>query len=257
MDDFFNPPEDHSDDFLKREREALGGEFGATVTAGGADHDFESSAAAFPDLDAGDELGSFTSAPAAPAGLNAAARTQVSVTGANEFAAFENEYPALEEEVPAPVQHIQNGFGTATPSYQQQPSLFQGTPAPVEEESEFLKSWKVKQAEEIARREEASAKKKEETIIKAQNAIDNFYKDYSGKKEKNIAKNKEEEAAFNEERTDALAKGTVWERVCTLVELQDSRSKTATKSKQDLVRFKEILLALKREGDAAPGAKGY
>lgn len=52
------------------------------------------------------------------------------------------------------------------------------------------RSWKSKQAEEIARREEESARKKEETIVKAQNAIDNFYKDYNAKKEKNIAKNK-------------------------------------------------------------------
>lgn len=52
------------------------------------------------------------------------------------------------------------------------------------------RSWKVKQAEEISRREEESATKKEETIVKAQNAIDNFYKDYNSKKEKNIARNK-------------------------------------------------------------------
>ena len=68
---------------------------------------------------------------------------------------------------------------------------------------------------------------------------------------------REEEAAFNSERTDALAKGTTWERICTLVELTDSRSKTSTKSKQDLTRFKEVLLSLKREGENAPGAAGY
>jgi hypothetical protein len=52
------------------------------------------------------------------------------------------------------------------------------------------RSWRAKQAEEIAQREEASAKKREETIVKAQNAIDNFYKDYNQKKEQNIARNK-------------------------------------------------------------------
>lgn len=133
----------------------------------------------------------------------------------------------------------------------------------------------MKQAEEIARREEESKAKREETIVKAQNAIDNFYKEYNSKKEKNIARNKyvllsclrgagltadacrEEEAAFDAKRNDALAKGTTWERICDLVELQDSRSKTSTKSKQDLGRMKEVLLALKREGDSAPGAGGY
>lgn len=52
------------------------------------------------------------------------------------------------------------------------------------------RSWKVKQAEDIAKREEESSRKKEETIVKAQNAIDNFYKEYNSKKEKNIALNK-------------------------------------------------------------------
>lgn len=57
--------------------------------------------------------------------------------------------------------------------------------------------------------------------------------------------------------TDSLAKGTTWERICTLVDLQDSRSKTTTKSKQDLSRFKDLLLSLRREGETAPGAAGY
>lgn len=69
--------------------------------------------------------------------------------------------------------------------------------------------------------------------------------------------NREEEAAFDASRTDALAQGTTWERICNLVELQDSRSKTTTKSKQDLGRFKEILLGLKRDGEHAVGAAGY
>ena len=68
---------------------------------------------------------------------------------------------------------------------------------------------------------------------------------------------REEEEAFNSARADALGQGTTWERVCDLVDLKDSRSKTSTQSKQDLTRFKEILLALKREGESAPGAGGY
>jgi len=265
MDDFFSPPSsDPASDFLAREAAAGIDDFGASH-AGTFDHDFEASASAFPDLDGGDDgLGGFAAAPTSPpSGLNGATGAgafslpphQVSVTNDNEFAAFENEYPEIE--VPPVVPAMQNnGFGGA-PVYQQPPSVFQGTPAPIEEDSEFIKGWKVKQAEEIARREEASKAKKEETIIKARNAIDNFYQEYNSKKEKNMAKNKEEEAAFNAERTDARARGTTWDRMCAVVDLQDSRSKTGTKSKQDLTRFKEILLALKREGDTAPGAGGY
>lgn len=77
------------------------------------------------------------------------------------------------------------------------------------------------------------------------------------KLELTLAPSREEETDFNSSRTDALAQGTTWERICTLVDLQDSRSKTTTKSKQDLSRFKEILLGLKREGESAPGAGGY
>ncbi|KAK4049439.1 Clathrin light chain [Microbotryomycetes sp. JL201] len=150
-----------------------------------------------------------------------------------------------------------NGFQAAQSNYSQPMGAFSGIPQSQEEESEFIKNWKVKQAEEIARREEESASKKEETIVKAQNAIDNFYKEYNAQKEKAIAQNKEEEALFNEKRTEELAKGTTWERICNMIELQDSRSKTTTRSKQDLSRFKEILLSLKREGETAPGAAGY
>jgi hypothetical protein len=68
---------------------------------------------------------------------------------------------------------------------------------------------------------------------------------------------REDEEKFKSDLSDQLAKGTTWERICTLIDLQDSRSKTTTKSKQDLTRFKEILLNLKREGENAPGAGGY
>lgn len=81
---------------------------------------------------------------------------------------------------------------------------------------------------------------------------------------------REEEAAFKAAQTDALAKGTTWERVASAVDLQDSRSKTSTRSTRDLGRMKELLLTLKvrwarsnaeltapqRDADTAPGASG-
>lgn len=66
---------------------------------------------------------------------------------------------------------------------------------------------------------------------------------------------REEEAAFLEERNDALGKGTAWQRVAELCELQDSRSKTNTRATRDVSRMKELFLALKREGDTAPGGQ--
>lgn len=60
--------------------------------------------------------------------------------------------------------------------------------------------------------------------------------------------------------TDSLSNGTTWQRICDLIELQNSQSKTVARAgpgTTDLTRFKEVLLRLKREGDAAPGAAGY
>lgn len=67
---------------------------------------------------------------------------------------------------------------------------------------------------------------------------------------------RKDEAEYLANRQDNLAKGTAWDRICQLIDLQDSRSKTNTKSSKDLSRMKEIILSLKREGDTAPGAAG-
>jgi hypothetical protein len=72
--------------------------------------------------------------------------------------------------------------------------------------------------------------------------------------------NREEEADYVASLTDALGAGTTWARICSLIELENSQSKTlgrAGPNTTDLSRFKDILLHLKREGDAAPGAGGY
>ena len=111
QDDFFNPPaeSDPAADFLAREKALLGDEFSSGGDATSFDKDFEQSASAFPDLDGDDGLQGFVSpAPAAPAVASIAKGpyeggmgSQVSVTGTNEFAAFESEYPEVEV-TPAP-----------------------------------------------------------------------------------------------------------------------------------------------------------
>lgn len=58
----------------------------------------------------------------------------------------------------------------------------------------------------------------------------------------------------------SLSGGTTWDRICELIELQNSQSKTIARTgagTTDLTRFKEVLLRLKRQGDNAPGAAGY
>jgi len=271
MDDLFGssaPESDPQADFLARERAALGDDLSSFSSSSNQpqsqDKDYETSASAFPDLggdDDEDALAGFTGG--APVG-NAGMGQQVSVTGDNEFAAFEQDYP--EVEIPSQQsngfdqQSYSNGNDAPMSNYANpysQPTSFVQPPQPNDDESEFIQTWRAKQSQEIAEREEKAQGKKEETIAKARNAIDNFYKDYNSKKEKSIAQNKEDEEKFKSTQSDSLAQGTTWERICTLVDLTDSRSKTSTKSKQDLSRFKEVLLSLKREGENAPGAGGY
>lgn len=59
-----------------------------------------------------------------------------------------------------------------------------------EEESEAIREWRAKQAEEIKQRDERSKQKREETILKAEKAIDTFYEKYNAEKEKTIRENK-------------------------------------------------------------------
>jgi Clathrin light chain len=68
---------------------------------------------------------------------------------------------------------------------------------------------------------------------------------------------REEEAQFLAKLSESLSKGTTWDRIADLVDLQDSRSKTNTRAIRDTARFREVLLSLRREGETAPGAAGY
>ena len=52
------------------------------------------------------------------------------------------------------------------------------------------REWREKQAAEIKARDEASQAKRQETIGKAERAIDQFYEEYAAKKERNIRENK-------------------------------------------------------------------
>ena len=144
------------------------------------------------------------------------------------------------------------------------------------------RDWREKQQAEIRARDEASKIRREETIDKAERAIEEFYENYSKKKERNIRDNKcgsinfypsflrswrtfpinsrNSESEYLSELSVSLSTGTTWERICNLIELQNSQSKTIARTgagTTDLTRFKEVLLRLKREGDAAPGAGGY
>jgi len=142
------------------------------------------------------------------------------------------------------------------------------------------REWRIKQEESIRARDEESARKRQETISKAERAIDEFYDEYGKKNERTIQKNKyvslpfssrfiilkrasisrDSEAEYLANLEAALGQGTTWSRIADLIELQNSQSKSIARSgpgTTDLTRFKEVLLRLKREGESAPGAAGY
>ncbi|CAE6512266.1 unnamed protein product [Rhizoctonia solani] len=128
---------------------------------------------------------------------------------------------------------------------------------PEEPEPEVVRQWREHQAEKIAQRDEESKKKRAETVARAEKEIDKFYEEYNAKKERTIRENKENEAAYLSALTDSLSAGTTWSRICDLVDLENSQSKTVARAGTDLTRYREVLLKLRKQGDKAPGAAGY
>ncbi|TFY79602.1 hypothetical protein EWM64_g4411 [Hericium alpestre] len=255
----------------------------ADFLGGGDDIDFERAASAFPDISLDGE-GDIPSLPTAappiipeatgvPFNLDALTSPppmrDVKITGDDDgvIEKFENEFPDIDLPAEPPVQlpPSQSSFGAASPfAPKPQPSALSSTPILAqqveEEEPEVIKQWRERQAEEIQRRDEASKAKREETISKAERAIDQFYEDYNAKQTRQIKQNKEEEAVFLAELNEKLSQGTTWDRICDLIELQNSQSKTLARAgpgTTELGRYREVLLRMKREGTSAPGAAGY
>ncbi|KAI6046317.1 clathrin light chain [Pisolithus marmoratus] len=253
------------------------------------DFDFDRAASAFPDisLDGEGDVPTFlaASAPQISSGFSfddfgsppRASFTDVKVTGDEEIEKFEDQFPDIDvgkAVSPPPVLPSRSTFGTVPPfAPRPQPSAFSATPILNQQldadEPEPIRQWRESQAEDIRARDEASKAKRQETIGKAERAIDQFYEEYAAKKADSIRANKfvsandmsrDEEVEYFESLRSSLTKGTTWERICDIIELQNSQSKTIARTgpgTTDLSRFKEVLLRLKREGDAAPGAAGY
>jgi len=262
-------------DFPSSEADIFGGNFSSGIDASGDDLDFERAASAFPDISL-DGTGDFdvpTPAPPAAARGNSGfsfddfgsppreTQSTIKVTGDDELDRFESDFPDID--VGKNLSPPQSSYGS-TFAPRPQPSAFSSTPmlhqqAP-EDEPQVIKDWREKQQVEIKARDEASKVRRQETISKAEQAIDEFYENYAQKKKQNIGDNKDQEAEVLAKLSNSLASGTTWERICDFVELQNSQSKTIARTGSgttDLTRFKEVLLRLRREGDAAPGAAGY
>ncbi|KAH8996802.1 clathrin light chain-domain-containing protein [Lactarius akahatsu] len=242
------------------------------------DIDFDRAASAFPDisLDEDSDFRTFASPPPAvhlPAagpfdldafGSPAPPPREVKVTGHDdeEIEKFESDFPELDmpQEASPPTKPT---FG-AVPPFAPRPQPLSATPILTQqidaEEPEVIRQWRERQADEIKARDERSKARRQETISKAERSIDQFYEEYTGKRESQIRENKDSEAEYVASQTDELSRGTTWDRICDLVELQNSQSKTLARAgpgTTELSRFREVLLRLRREGTSAPGAAGY
>ncbi|KAH9177499.1 clathrin light chain [Lactarius sanguifluus] len=234
-----------------------------------ADIDFDRAASAFPDisLDGDSDFPAFASPPPAvhlPAagpfdldafGSPAPPPREVKVTGHDdeEIEKFESDFPELD--MPQASPPTKPTFG-AVPPFAPRPQPLSATPILTQqidaEEPEVIRQWRERQAEEIKMRDERSKARRQETISKAERSIDQFYEEVHWQARKpDSRKQVDSEAEYVASQTDALSRGTTWDRICDLVELQNSQRTT------ELSRFREVLLRLRREGTSAPGAAGY
>ncbi|KAL6716823.1 Clathrin light chain [Lecanora helva] len=222
------------DDFLTRERAALGEDAAQFASAG-------DNAATVQDGD--DDLlggggGDYGGAQA----------------GGEEITEFESSFPAMDTQN----QQVGPGgsiTGTSLPFQPSQPQPSYSNYGVPEEESEPVRQWRERRDLALADREKISTAKKEETITAARQNIDDFYENYSQKTEKQVARTRKEAEEFIASREDTTAGGTSWERIAKLVDLSGKGAKGGA-SGTGKEKFREMLLDLRKD-EKAPGATGY
>lgn len=116
-----------------------------------------------------------------------------------------------------------------------------------EDEPEVISQWRERQQLQIQRRDEQSARKKEETVTKARQAIDDFYDNYNAKRDKTIESIRKEQEDFLAKRDETTSGGTSWERIVKLIDTKDTK---AVRGDRDVSRMRELLLSLKKDKNA-------
>ncbi|EAW10452.1 clathrin light chain CLC1 [Aspergillus clavatus NRRL 1] len=224
-----NDPSDEND-FLARERAMLGDDAEQFATA--QDH-----VATAESLDTGNDL------------LGGAEETPVGESAHEEISGFESSFPAIEtqNEQVAPGGTI-TGTGAPFP-----PTGYASYGEP-SEEPEPVREWRERRDAEITRRAEISNEKKEATINKAREDIDDFYVSYNNKTDKLRAQTRADAEQFLANREDTSAGGTSWERIAKLVDISGKGTKGGA-SGSGKERFRELLLDLKKDQNA-PGVTG-
>ncbi|KAG8531382.1 uncharacterized protein KY384_003011 [Bacidia gigantensis] len=220
------------DDFLARERAALGDDAAQFTTAGDKTATIQ---------DDEDDL------------LGGGGVSDGFQGGGEEITEFESSFPSVD------TKNDQVGpGGTITGSdlpYRptQQPSY--GGYGQVEEDSEPIKQWRERRDLAIADREKISSSKKEDTIKAARQNIDDFYENYNNKADKGRERTRKDAEEFLANREDTAAGGTSWERIAKLVDLSGKGSKGGA-SGTGKEKFREMLIDLRKD-QKAPGATGY
>ncbi|ETN39419.1 uncharacterized protein HMPREF1541_05642 [Cyphellophora europaea CBS 101466] len=213
-------------DFLERERAALGEDadlFSAndapkqSATVEDGDDDL---------LGGGDDF----SAPPQPSGQD------------NDFDGFESSFPAIDTQNDnvGPGGSITNTSGGGYTNYNAQQT---------EADTEPIRAWREKRDADIARRDEASQSKKEETVATAQKDIDSFYENYNRKIDRQKTQVAKEAEEFLAKREDTTAGGTSWERIAKLVDLS-GKGQGGGGEGSSKKRMREMLLSLKNDKEA-------
>jgi len=214
-----DPTSTTGDDFLSRERAALGED--ATQFSTGQDN------AAFVEDGNDDLLGGGD--------------------GGEEVTEFESSFPAIDTRN----ENVAPG-GTITGANAPYQSSYNAYAE--EEEPEVIKQWRERRDLALQDRSEKSEERKAETVKAAQQNIDDFYENYNSKKEKTITQTRKDAEEFLANREDTSAGGTSWERIAKLVDLSGKGTRGGA-SGTGKERFRELLMSLKKD-EKAPGVSG-
>ncbi|OOQ86102.1 clathrin light chain [Penicillium brasilianum] len=172
-------------------------------------------------------------------------------TPAEELGQFESSFPSVETQ--AQNERVAPG-GTITGSGSPFPATGYSSQPAEEEEPEPIRLWREKRDAELARRAQISQEKKEATLKKAQQDIDDFYVAYNNKIDKTKAQARAEAEQFLANRENTSAGGTSWGRIAKLVDVSGVGSAGGA-SGSGKERFRKLLIDLQKD-EEAPGATG-
>lgn len=116
------------------------------------------------------------------------------------------------------------------------------------------REWRERRDADVVRRAEISNEKKEATVKKAREDIDDFYVSYNNKADKLRSQTRTDAEQFLANREDTSAGGTSWERIAKLIDVSGKGSRGGA-SGSGKERFREILLDLRKDQNA-PGVSG-